>query len=160
MLVLAAAAVAVSGGDESVPPAPATMLATDSPVAAYRAQLAPLLRAASVEAHSLVALGESRSRNLFAIQSAQDRMEDRLDAVDGALTASPPPSQLEEAFAAYRSGAGTVRRAMGEAQAGFLRLDWDRVARAIELLARGAALLDRATALLGGDDTSSPSTPP
>ena len=155
-VVAVAAIVLSSGGDDNIAPSVATMPTTDNPDAAYRTRLSPLFRQASVEARALVTLGESRSRNLFAIRSGQGRMEERLGAIDRVLVAAAPPPQLDEAIAAYHSGAGTVRRAMGEAEAAFLRLDWDRVARATDLLVRGADLLDRAFALLGATSDASP----
>ena len=123
--------------------------------------MAPRLRAAAAGAAELVALGESRSRNLLTIRAAQRRMDDRLAAVDALLAAGPTPARFAPALDAYHSGATAVRRAMAEAQAGFLRLDWDRVARATDLLADAAAALDRAAAILdAAAATPSPSWTP
>ena len=116
--------------------------------ATFYADLAPRLRAAAEQAQALVDLGEGRSRNLLAIRAEQRRMDDRLGAVDAIAAARAAPDRFAPALAVYRDGARTVRTAIDEAEAGFLRLDWDRVARATESMAQGAFELDRAVTLL------------
>ena len=111
---------------------------------------------AALEAQALVALGESRSRNLFAITSAQGRMEDKLAAADALAAALPASPGEAPALAAYRGGATAVRAAMDDAQAAFLRLDWERVARAYDRLESGTARLTEAAAALGSPLPASP----
>lgn len=113
--------------------------------AAYRA-LAPRLREAADQTRTLVAMGEERERNLLAIRREQGETEERLAAVDALAGAAP--ARFVPVAERYAEGARAVRRAMAEAQAGFVRLDWDRVARATELMDRGAGEIERAAALL------------
>ena len=143
------AAVAWPPAGEEAPVAASPPPALSADEAAFYGELMPRLRAAAEQAHELANLGESRSRNLLAIRTAQRRMNDRLGAVD-AVAADAASDRFAPALAAYRGGARAVRAAMEEAQAGFVRLDWDRVARATALMARGTAELDRAVALLEG----------
>lgn len=118
--------------------------------------IAPLLADAAAEARALVALGERRSRNLFEIRSAQGRMEDKLAAVEATVGRRPASDLLAPALAAYRSGAAAVREAIAEAQAGFLRLDWDRVAEANRTMGDGADRLQRAADLLAPPPAATP----
>ncbi len=111
---------------------------------------------AALEARALVELGERRSRNLIAITSAQGRMEDKLAAADAIAAALPASPGLAPALTAYRGGATDVRAAMDDAQAAFLRLDWDRVARAYDRMENGAARLTEAAATLGAPLPASP----
>ena len=107
----------------------------------------PLLLDASAQADRLVALGESRERNLFHIRAEQGAMLSALSAADAWLAAHPA-LQDDVAIAAYRAGADTIRSAMTEAQAGFLRLDFERVARAHDTLQAGALSLHQAIDIL------------
>ena len=75
-------------------------------------------------------------------------MNETLADVDAWLAAHPAEIDDEAAIAAYRAGAASVREAMAEAQAGFLRLDFDRVARATGTMREGEAALQEAVALL------------
>jgi hypothetical protein len=129
----------------SSPPAEAWLALAE---ATYEGGLEPLLQAAADEAAALAALGERRERNLLTIRAAHGRMEERLAAVDEFAATQPTPDRLAAALMTYREGAVAVRRAMAEAQAGFVRLDWDRVARATVLMGQGAAALRRAERLL------------
>lgn len=120
---------------------------------AFRAGFAPLVVQVAREAAVLTALGERKERNLFRIRTAQTAMEASLSATDAWLAANPAPEEHEAAVAAYRQGAALVREAMDEAQAGFLRLDFGRVARATATMRAGEAALREARMLLGDDDT-------
>lgn len=123
---------------------PSALPAADA--AAYAA-LSPKLRAATVQVAKLVELGEERSRNLFAIRAAQREMEAQFVAVE-ALTAAPLPARFAPAIARYQTGAATTREAMSEAEAAFLRFDWERVARATVMLNQGTTELEGASELL------------
>lgn len=125
-------------------------------VRGYASALAPRLAAVADQAAELAALGERRSRNLFELRSAQSRMEETLAAVDTIAGAGPLPASAVSAVASYRTGAALVRDAMAEAQAGFLRFDWDRVAKAYAEMDAGAAQLRRARDQLSDDVVASP----
>ena len=112
--------------------------------ATFRAGFQPLVERVAAEAHVLVAMGEDRERNLLLIRRQQEKMLKSLAAADAWLGANPPPPALVPAAAAYRDGASSIHAAMDEAQAGLLRFDFDRVARATETLADGSSALDLA----------------
>lgn len=135
-------------GDDEAPP-------VSTAEAGFAVAFGPRLRAAHEQATVLVALAEERSRNLLAINAEQRRMEERLAAADGAIGGTPPAA-FAEAVGSYRRGAAAVRRAMDEAQAGFLRFDWDRVARATDVLTEGTAELAAADALVARTGDRSP----
>lgn len=109
-----------------------------------RKSLSPRLTAAAEQARALADLGQRRSRNLLEIRSAQTRMNDALSAVDDLIAGQPIPPPLAPALDGYGASAATVREAMAEAQAGFVRFDWDRVAAAYEQMSAGATGLQRA----------------
>jgi hypothetical protein len=111
-------------------------------------ELLPLLERAAADARALVILGESRERNLLRIRAGQEAMNSSLAATDAWLAAHPQLSPGHPAVAAYRHGAAAIREAMDEAQAAFLRFDFDRVGRAVERLRQGAAALEQAIDLL------------
>jgi hypothetical protein len=138
----ASAALRATPGSNSGSPA------ADSPGAAAVAAFAAHLDAAAAQAGDLVALGETKSRNLLAITTGQRRMSGLLDETDAFLATATLPEEANPAVAAYRGGAAAVRAAMTEAQAGFVRLDWERVRRAAAALAEGKAALARAAGLL------------
>ncbi len=106
------------------------------------------LDAAAAQAGDLVALGETKSRNLIAITGQQRRMDDLLDETDVFLASAALPEDAVPAVAAYRDGAAAVRAAMADAQAGFVRFDWERVRRATGEMVEGEAALARAAGLL------------
>ena len=148
------------GDEERVGPTVEPPAALPAAEAAYYAALAPPLRAAVAEARSLVALGERKSRNLLAIRAAQERMTGVLDDIDALLRSGPTPDRFTPAVHAYGRGAAAVRAAMDDAQAGLMRFDWERVARATEVMGQGAAELARASNLLdaaAGEAVASPS---
>ena len=100
-------------------------------------------------AAELVALGEAKSRNLVAITGQQRRMGALLDETDAFLATTALPAEAAPAVATYREGAASVRAAMADAQAGFVRFDWERVRGATAELTAGEAALRRAAALVG-----------
>ena len=128
--------------------------------ALYAQELETRLGTAAAEARSLVDLAERRSRNLLEIRAAQRRMEDKLDAVDAFASAHPTPAPFASTLDNYRSGANSIRAAMAEAQSGFLRLDWERVASAYDQLATGADRLRDAHEQLVRSQAAAPTTPP
>jgi len=135
---------------------PAARRVTTAEGDASAAQLRRRVAEAAVEARALAELGERRSRNLFAIRAAQRRMEEKLAAADAATASLAGSDPDAAALAAYRAGAADVRTAMDEAQAGFLRLDWDRVAEAYDRMESGAARLEQAASDLGASLPASP----
>lgn len=93
-------------------------------------------------------MGESRERNLLRIRAGQEAMTASLAAADAWLAMHPPAASDDLAIATYRNGAAAIRKAMAEAQAGFLRFDFDRVARATATLNAGAVELALASEIL------------
>lgn len=154
LLVLLAAAGGLAAASvwrqvqETTPESVAPPSALPRAEARLYAALLGRIRPAAAEAQSLVQLGESRSRNLLAIRSAQARMSALLDAIDAFIESAPATERFDDALAAYRTGSISIRDAMDEAQAAFLRFDWDRVAAATSTLDRGASDLRRSVALL------------
>lgn len=124
---------------------PATLA---TPSANGKATLFPLVVHAASQAGALAEMGESRERNLLRINAGQQAMTGALADVDAWLAAHPSEIDSIAAVTAYRDGATSVREAMAEAQSGFLRLDFDRVARATEMMREGEAALNEAVALL------------
>jgi hypothetical protein len=122
-----------------------------TPADECRSALLPLVARAAAEASELVALGERKERNLFTLRDAQQAMEASLAPVDTWLAAHPPPAACAAAAAAYTEGAAMVRAAMDEAWAGFLRLDFGRVARAVATMRAGEGALRRAVSILSGE---------
>jgi hypothetical protein len=102
-------------------------------------------------ADSLVAIGDRRERNLLVVGQGQAAMNAALDATDAWL-AEQTTSQEDAAIAAYRSGAAAIRQAMTDAQAAFLRFDWDGVAAANATLKQGTAQIADARDLLTAPD--------
>lgn len=152
ILIVVAASVALlrnAAAPATVTPALAPSPAVATPaVAPSSAEFLPLLERAAAEAKALVSLGDSRERNLFRIRAAQAAMSAALADTDAWLAAHPPAAENEAAVVSYRDGAASIREAMTEAQAGFLRLDFERVARATETMREGEAALRHAIALL------------
>lgn len=134
---------------------PGAMSATSD---AFGAEFAPLLQRAAANAATLVTIGEAKERNLLRIHAAQQEMNASLAAADAWLAAHVPPAADEPAVAAYQHGAAAIRLAMNEAQAGFLRFDFARVARATTTMRQGAADLNTALTLLD-EPAKSPATP-
>lgn len=130
--------------------------------ASFFKAVSPRLTQALLDAAALAEIGERRSRNLLEIRAAQDRMNQSLDDLDALLATRPPPRRFASSLATYRQGATAVRDAMDEAQAGFVRFDWDRVAVAYDLAETGAAQIRRAAsdlaAAAGGDVEATPET--
>jgi len=122
----------------------------------FSAAFLHLVGRAVADAGVLVATGESRERNLLRIRGQQEAMLRSLTAADAWLAEHPPPPAFMPAATAYHDGAMTIRDAMDEAQAGFLRFDFDRVARATEAMKQGNAALRLAAARLGAADSSTP----
>jgi hypothetical protein len=107
-------------------------------------QVAPVLRAAAAEARALTTQGQERSRNLFAIRAGQDRLDSHLGTLDAALVASTVPARFAAVTDSYHAGAADVRAAMRDAQAAFIRFDWDAVGAATERMAAGTTRLEAA----------------
>lgn len=132
--------------DEQIQTPPASTPAPLDPE--LREEFASLLYEAAKDARVLVELGETKDRNLFRIRSSQSAMQRSLDDTDAWLERHARDQMDAKAVAAYRDGASLVRTAMVEAQAGFLRLDFDRVARATVSMREGEDRLRDALAHL------------
>ena len=100
-----------------------------------------------VAADALVELGERRDRNLLVVSQRQAAMNAALNSTDAWL-AQQVPHQDNAAVAAYRTGANLIRQAMADAQAAFLRFDWDGIAAANDTLKQGAEAIAEAEARL------------
>lgn len=165
LTALAIVSVLAPGSAGRRAPLRATPVASAGPPAAetvYRKALAPRIERAALDADALVEIGERRSRNLLEIRAAQNRMGDSLAAIDLLLANRPPPADLQSSISGYWEGAEALREAMTEAQAGFVRLDWERVAAAYERAGTGAAALHRAERLLAsaaGGPSATPGPP-
>ncbi len=146
LLGLCIIALARSQPTSQAPPIFASPAANPSPSCSPR-EFLPLLQRASEQADRLVALGESRERNLLRIRAEQSAMLTTLAEADAWLAAHPATMD-DSATAAYSTGAADIRTAMAEAQAGFLRFDFERVARANDTLQAGAQSLRQAIGLL------------
>ena len=126
---------------------PSPLASTPAPLGPeLREEFASLLGEAADDARVLVELGESKDRNLFRIRASQTAMQRSLDATEEWLKRHPSDQIDPEAVVSYREGASLVRTAMDEAQAGFLRLDFDRVARATVSMREGESRLRHALA--------------
>lgn len=164
---LATASVVVETAPRNRPLPPLTAVAAASLTpneASFFGAVSPRLTRASLDAAALAEIGERRSRNLLEIRAAQAQMNQSLDDLDGFLAARPPPPRFASSLTTYRQGATAVRDAMDEAEAGFVRFDWDRVAVAYDLVETGAARLRRAANDLAaaggaGETTPEPATP-
>lgn len=162
LTALAILSVLTPGGVGRQAPLRVTPVATAGRATAetgYRKALAPRFERAALDADALVEIGERRSRNLLEIRAAQNRMSNSLAAIDLLLANGPPPKGLQTSISGYREGAEAMREAMTEAQAGFVRLDWDRVAAAYERAETGAAALHRAERLLASAAAGASATP-
>ena len=147
MAAVAAVVVFLDGTPPRAPAPPASPVASLA-AGAFRSGFAPLVADAAATAGELVVMGEARERNLLRIRERQGEMLRRLAAADAWLATRTPPAEAIAAVAAYHEGAAAARSAMSEAQAGFLRFDFARVARATETMRESEAALRRAAELL------------
>lgn len=85
--------------------------------------VAPRLRELSAQARELARLGEAKSRDLFAIRAHGDRLNELGDELDAFLAANGTPARFGGVDVGYRDGIDLTRRAMQEAQRGFLTFD-------------------------------------
>lgn len=127
-----------------VEPVPTASDQLSSQERAYYDFVAPRLRELSAQARELARLGEAKSRDIFAIRAHGDRLNELSDELDTFLAASGTPPRFDGVDAGYREGVELTRRAMQEAQRGFLTFDWDRVARAVPVFVAGADRLEMA----------------
>lgn len=151
LLLLLSLAVVITSARTKSATSSITSTSTHSPLsprdAAYYDAVLPALIGVAEEANFLAELGQRHSRNLFEIRAGQQRMNDRLTAADDLVADGDTPTQFGPAMQSYRVGAATVRDAMRQAQAGFLRFDWNQVATASLMMSDGATRLQGATTL-------------
>lgn len=111
---------------------------------AFFAYVAPRLHALAGETHALADLGQRKSRNLLQLQAHGERATELTGEITAYGDTHGIPPRFAGAQTAFRAGAAQTVRGMAEARQGFVRLDWDRVARATDIFVGGAANLDRA----------------
>jgi hypothetical protein len=134
--------------DPGTPPPAARSLNVEE--TAFYAYVAPRLRVVSAEAQELAALGRARSRNLVELQRRGERVGDASRQIDEYVVAHGVPSRFTAAQERYTSGIAAVRRAIEESRSAFVTFDWDRVARAVQVMESGADNLRLATEELEG----------
>lgn len=151
VVLLGLAGVTIMLSTQSAPPVVPTVVATPPTLSeeerAFYDAVSPELRAAAAEARQLTTRGEERDRNLFAIRAGQGRLRDHLAALDEQF-AAPVPERFAPVVAMYELAAGDIRTSMNQAEAAFMRFDWDAVGAATELMAGGTAQLEAAVAHL------------
>jgi hypothetical protein len=140
-------------GDADVVKEPPVLIGSLA-ASAFRTEFLPLLERAEEQAGELVEMGKARDRNLFRVRAEQEAMTAALADADAWLAAHPPSAADAPAVDAYRNGASAIREAMNEAQAGFLHLDFDRVAAATVTMQSGHSALEQAIGLLALRSTS------
>lgn len=111
---------------------------------AFFAYVAPRLHALAGETHALADLGQKKSRNLLQLQSHGERATALAREITAFGTERGVPPRFASAHTAFRAGAAQTVRGMTEARQGFVRFDWDRVAKATDIFVDGAATLDAA----------------
>lgn len=117
------------------------------------------LRALTAESSKLVALGESRSRNVVELQARANRIDDISAQIDGYLEATPIPSRFGGVVASYRSGIAAMRSGIAATKSAFLRFDWDGVAAGLKTFETGVAQVASAFGLLQRAAGVAPGTP-
>jgi hypothetical protein len=157
LLGLAGATILLS--TQSAPPVvPAAVASPPSLTGEERAfyeSVSPELRAAAAEARQLTTKGEQRDRNLFAIRAGQGRLRDHLAVLDQSFAATVP-ERFAPVVAMYKLAVVDIRASMSQAEAAFLRFDWDAVGAATELMANGTAQLEAAVAQFDGAAGATP----
>jgi hypothetical protein len=137
----------------STPPDDVRLSAAET---AFYAYVAPRLHALAGETRALADLGRQKSRNLLQLQAHGERATDLTGEITAYGDVHGVPTRFAGANTAFRAGAAQTVRGMAEARQGFVRFDWERVARATDLFVAGAAELDRATrdldAAVGAND--------
>jgi hypothetical protein len=103
--------------------------------------VAPRLRALAGESQKLAELGRAKSRNLIELQRRGDRIDDVSKQVDDYAAVHPVPDRFAGAYQQYEVGIEAVRRAKEESRSAFVSFDWNRVARAVEVMESGTAEL-------------------
>ncbi len=160
VVLLGLAGVTILLSTQSAPPvvAPAAVASPPSLTGEERAfyeAVSPELRAAAAEARQLTTKGEERDRNLFAIRAGQGRLRDHLAALDEHF-AGAVPERFAPVVATYKLAVVDIRASMSQAEGAFLRFDWDAVAAATELMAKGTAQLETAVVRLDGAAGATP----
>jgi hypothetical protein len=118
-------------------PAPAAPDLTAEETAFYE-YVAPRLRELVAQSQELAALGRSKSRNLIELQRRGGRVDDLSRQIDDFVSAAGVPARFVSAKEDYATGIVAVRRAKEESRSAFVTFDWERVARAIEVMETGA----------------------
>jgi hypothetical protein len=126
-------------GEEVDPgtPQPAAPSLTQEEMAFYE-YVAPRLRAVTAEAQKLAELGRGKSRNVIELQRRGDRIGDISRQIDDYMTARPVPVAFAPGMQRYSVGIAAVRRATEESRSAFVTFDWERVAKAVDVMETGA----------------------
>jgi hypothetical protein len=144
VLMAAVAGVAWFAGDDLVGtsvdpgtpvPAAAELTAEESGFYGY---VAPRLREVTAQTQKLAEMGRARSRNLIELERRGQRLDDVSAQIDDFVAARGVPPRFAAAHERYAAGIAAVRRAKDESRAAFARFDWDRVARAVDVMEEGA----------------------
>jgi hypothetical protein len=127
-------------GEEVDPgtPLPAAPNLTKEELAFYE-YVAPRLRAVTAEAQKLAELGRGKSRNVIELQRRGDRIGDISQQIDDYMTARPVPVVFAPGMQRYSVGIEAARRATEESRSAFVTFDWERVAKAVDVMETGAA---------------------
>jgi hypothetical protein len=144
--------------DPGTPVPPAQGLTVEE--AAFYGYVAPRLRVVAAEARKLEDLGRAKSRNVVELTRRGDRIDEVSQQIDEYAAVHAVPARFASAQERYATGIREVRQAIEESRTAFVTFDWDRVARAVETMERGANDLERATVelerLAGNPDQASP----
>lgn len=130
-------------------PEPAVVRLTDDE-RRFFAFVDPRLRSIAAESDALAELGNTRSRNILAIQTRATRVDELAKEIDDFTASLPAPARFADGMGAYRQGVATMHGAMTDAKAAFLRFDWTALKTAVDQFSLGAATMHRATAGLEG----------
>jgi hypothetical protein len=91
--------------------------------------IAPRLHALAVETRALADLGRQKSRNLLQLQAHGERATALAREITAYGDEHGVPTRFVSAHTSFRAGAAQTAQGMTEARQGFVRFDWERVAR-------------------------------
>lgn len=126
-------------------PEPAVVRLTEDERRFY-AFVDPRLRSIAAESDVLAELGNSKSRNILAIQTRATRVDELAKEIDEFIVSLPAPARFADGMGVYRQGVTTLHGAMTDAKVAFLRFDWTALKTAVDRFSLGAATMHRATA--------------
>jgi len=127
---------------------PAPQVALSGPDAAFFEYMAPRLDALLADARRLSVLGEERSRNVIAIRSGQQNVNDLLEDLDGHGTREPIPTRFRPFWNSYVEAGAALRDGMDGAGAAFRQFDWKMMERSLVRFDAGIQTLAEAKTVL------------